>query len=85
MEETNMPYNNNRKIMRRTGQMKGTKFMLVLNSKVEKDLLKHAKDAHVHLQEFLRARVIPDWLYGPPIVSNRTIEKLREKGLIPQK
>jgi hypothetical protein len=77
-----MTYNSNRKIMRRAGRDKGTKFMLVLNARVERDLLKHCRESHIHLQEFLRARVIPDWLYGPPIVSNRTIEKLRAKGLI---
>jgi hypothetical protein len=60
----------------------GTKFMLILDPRIEKKLRWHAAKSGVQFQEFLRARVIPDWLYGPPIVSNRTIERLRRKGLI---
>jgi hypothetical protein len=60
----------------------GTKFMIVLNPNIEKELRRAAKKNGIHLQELLRARVIPDWLYGPPIVSNRVIEKLVKKGLL---
>ena len=66
----------------RTYPLKGTKFMMVLNPRIETQLRKHAKKSGIELQEFLRARVIPDWLYGPPVVSNRTIERLHKKGLI---
>jgi hypothetical protein len=69
--------------MTRKKRLSGTKFMLVLNPKVEEDLRKHARDSGIHLQELIRGRIIPDWLYGPPIVSNRTIEQLRKKGLLP--
>lgn len=56
--------------------------MMVLHPKVEDDLRKHAEDSGIHLQELIRGRIIPDWLYGPPVVSNRTIEQLRKKGLL---
>jgi len=59
--------------------------MLVLERRVEVRLRRLAKKSGVNLQELLRARVIPDWLYGQPVVSNRTIERLQKKGLIPMK
>jgi hypothetical protein len=68
--------------MKRKKQLAGRKFMMVLHPKVEDDLRKHAEDSGIHLQELIRGRIIPDWLYGPPVVSKRTIEQLRKKGLL---
>ena len=56
--------------------------MLTLDPKIEKVLRKKAKKSGINLQELLRSRVIPDWLLGPPIVSNRVIQKLEKKGLL---
>jgi len=57
--------------------------MMTLDPKIQKKLDRAAEKAGINVQELLRARIIPDWLYGPPVISNRTIERLRRKGLIP--
>jgi hypothetical protein len=62
------------------GKVGGTKFMMVLNPRIEKKLRRAAKVSGVNLQELIRTRVIPDWLFGPPVISNQTIERLRKKG-----
>ena len=67
----------------RKHDLKGTKFIMVLNPKIEKDLRRRAERAGINLQELIRTLVIPDWLFGPPVVSNRVIQRLRDRGLIP--
>jgi hypothetical protein len=56
------------------------KFMMVLDPKVLRLLERRADSLGIGIQELIKARVIPDWLYGPAIVSNDTIQRLKKQG-----
>jgi hypothetical protein len=58
------------------------KFMMQLDQKVIRQLEQRGKLLGVGLQELIRVRVIPEWLYGPAIVSNDTIQRLKKQGLL---
>jgi hypothetical protein len=56
------------------------KFMMSLDPKVLRLLERRANSLGIGIQELIKARVIPDWLYGPTIVSNDTIQRLKKEG-----
>jgi len=60
------------------------KFMQTLDPHVFRDLKRIAKQRGVSVQELIRVEAVPNWLYGPIRINNRTIQKLQRKGLLKQ-
>lgn len=62
--------------------MKAKKFMMALDPKIYRELRARAKKTGVNIQELLRVRAIPEFLYGPVTFSNKTIAKWERMGLL---
>lgn len=62
--------------------MASKKFMMALDAKIYRELTVRAKKAGVNVQELLRVRAIPEFLYGPVTFSNKTIAKWQRMGLL---
>jgi hypothetical protein len=76
----------------------GTKFMQVLDPKIYRRLRSMAKPLGVTVQELIRVKVIPEFIYGPIALNpqlvkkllkqtrkptNRTVQKLVQNGELP--
>jgi hypothetical protein len=62
--------------------MASVKFMLTLEKHIYRDLQIKSKAAGIKVQELLRVRAIPEFLYGPVTFSNKTIARWQRMGLL---
>lgn len=60
----------------------GKKYMQCLDPKIYRELRRRAKPLGITVQELLRVKVIPEFLYGPVQLNPRLVEKLLKEGLL---
>ena len=65
--------------MNRTMSEKG-KFMMCLEPRILRLLERRAKPLGINIQELIRVKVIPEFLYGPVQLNPQLIRKLLKDG-----